>query len=235
MQEMQESWVNPWSRKISWRRRWQSTPVFLPGKSHRQRSLAGYSPWGHKDTTMQLSTHSIERLKCNTESLLSEDIIKHQKVNQKAGLGREEKKKKPRRNNRINIIADWLGLSQAIGMLLHFPSPGFPKSNIRVITFSENWPDLNKICTTKVLDTCILYSGWYISKYWFPSPYTPSYGCLPLRELNNSAPWISCYLLSPMNWKQKQCILWTQALRVFSLSPHALISLRLEISSDRLA
>ena len=35
--------------------RWQPTPVFLPQKSHGQRSLAGYSPWGHKlDTTDQL-------------------------------------------------------------------------------------------------------------------------------------------------------------------------------------
>ena len=83
--------------KISWRRRWQSTPVFLPGKFHGQRSLAGYSPWDHKDTTTQLSTHSIERPECNAESLLSEDIIKHQKVNQKAGLGREEKKKQPKK------------------------------------------------------------------------------------------------------------------------------------------
>ena len=32
---------------MHWRRRWQPTPVFLPGKSHGQR-LAGYSPWGHK-------------------------------------------------------------------------------------------------------------------------------------------------------------------------------------------
>ena len=31
-----------------WRRKWQLTPVFLPGKSHGQRSLAGYSPWGRK-------------------------------------------------------------------------------------------------------------------------------------------------------------------------------------------
>ena len=45
--------LDPWSRKIFWRRKWQSTPVFLPGKSNGQRSLAGYSPWGHKelDTT----------------------------------------------------------------------------------------------------------------------------------------------------------------------------------------
>ena len=34
-----------------WRRKWQPTPVFLPGESHGQRSLAGYSPWGHKRRT----------------------------------------------------------------------------------------------------------------------------------------------------------------------------------------
>ena len=34
--------------KILWRRKWQPIPVFLPGKSHGQRSLAGYSPWGLK-------------------------------------------------------------------------------------------------------------------------------------------------------------------------------------------
>ena len=41
---------------ILWRRKWQSTPVLLPGKSHGQRSLVGYSPWGHKesDTTERL-------------------------------------------------------------------------------------------------------------------------------------------------------------------------------------
>ena len=39
---------NPRVGKIPWIRKWQPTPVFLPGKSHGQRSLAGYSPWGHK-------------------------------------------------------------------------------------------------------------------------------------------------------------------------------------------
>ena len=45
-----------WVRKSPWRRKWQPTPVPLPGKSHRQRSLVGYSLWGHKesDTTEQL-------------------------------------------------------------------------------------------------------------------------------------------------------------------------------------
>ena len=49
---------NPWVGKILWRREWQPTPVFLPGEFHRQRSLAGYSPWGHKesDTTEWLTT-----------------------------------------------------------------------------------------------------------------------------------------------------------------------------------
>ena len=51
---------NPWARKILWRRKWQPTPVFLPGKSHGQRRLAGYSPGGHKESnvTKQL-THSL--------------------------------------------------------------------------------------------------------------------------------------------------------------------------------
>ena len=47
---------SPWVRKISWRRKWQPTPVFLPGKSPGQRSLVGYGQWGHieSDTTEQL-------------------------------------------------------------------------------------------------------------------------------------------------------------------------------------
>ena len=50
----------PGSEKIPWRRKWQPTPVFLPGKSHGQRSLAGYSPWGRKETgmTKQLSMYT---------------------------------------------------------------------------------------------------------------------------------------------------------------------------------
>ena len=43
-------WFNPWVGKIPWRRKWQSTPVPVPGKSHGPRSLVGYSPWHHKDS-----------------------------------------------------------------------------------------------------------------------------------------------------------------------------------------
>ena len=39
---------DPWVRKISWRRKWQPTPVFLSRKSHEQRSLAVCSPWGRR-------------------------------------------------------------------------------------------------------------------------------------------------------------------------------------------
>ena len=48
--------LRPWVRKIHWGRDWQPTPVFLPGESHGQRSLVGYTPWGRKesDTTEQL-------------------------------------------------------------------------------------------------------------------------------------------------------------------------------------
>ena len=50
---------DPWVGKIPWRRKWQSTPVFLPEKSHGWRSLVGYSPCGCKesDTTERLHFH----------------------------------------------------------------------------------------------------------------------------------------------------------------------------------
>ena len=50
---------DPWARKILWRKAWQPTPIFLPGESHGQRSLAGYSPWGCKesDITEAFRTH----------------------------------------------------------------------------------------------------------------------------------------------------------------------------------
>ena len=48
---------NPWVRKIPWRRKWQPTPIFLPGESHGQRSLVGYSPWGCKESDRNKYTH----------------------------------------------------------------------------------------------------------------------------------------------------------------------------------
>ena len=40
-----------------WRRKWQPTPVLLPGKSHGRRAIVGYSPWGHKESDMTERLH----------------------------------------------------------------------------------------------------------------------------------------------------------------------------------
>ena len=50
----------PRVRKIPWRRKWQPAPLFLPGESHGQWSLVGYSPWGRKESNMteQPITHT---------------------------------------------------------------------------------------------------------------------------------------------------------------------------------
>ena len=48
---VQDTWVRSLGN-ISWRRKWQPTPVSLPGKSHGQRGPVGYSPWGRKESDM---------------------------------------------------------------------------------------------------------------------------------------------------------------------------------------
>ena len=54
----------PGSGRSPERRIWQPTPIFLPGKFHGQRSLAGYSPWGHKelDMTEQLTFNPVHNI-----------------------------------------------------------------------------------------------------------------------------------------------------------------------------
>ena len=54
---------------MHWRRKWQPIPVFLPGESHRQRSLEGYSTWGCKESDMTEATehtHISKFYKCNS-------------------------------------------------------------------------------------------------------------------------------------------------------------------------
>ena len=51
-------------RKIPWRRKWKPTPIFLPGKSHRQKILVGYSPWGcKKPDTIEWLNNNIHNLR----------------------------------------------------------------------------------------------------------------------------------------------------------------------------
>ena len=47
----------PWVGNILWRKKWQPTPVLLPGKSHGRRSLEGYSPWGCRESEMTERLH----------------------------------------------------------------------------------------------------------------------------------------------------------------------------------
>ena len=69
-------------RKIPWRRKWQPTLVFLPKKSHGQRGLAGYSPWGHKESDMGLSDSTTNNNFTDTEtpcrwekSMINDDML----------------------------------------------------------------------------------------------------------------------------------------------------------------
>ena len=65
----------PGSGRSPWRREWLPTPVFLPEESHAQRSLVGYSPWGHKelDVTERLNHHHHTR-QVATDLLLLEEL-----------------------------------------------------------------------------------------------------------------------------------------------------------------
>ena len=62
-------WFDPWARKIPWSRKWQPTPLFLPGKCHGQRIWASYSRRGHQEsdttecTQIHTHTHSNSRLR----------------------------------------------------------------------------------------------------------------------------------------------------------------------------
>ena len=56
----QKTGFDPWVEKIPWRRKWQPTPVFMPGKTHGQRNLVGYSPWGRKESDTTEQIHSLK-------------------------------------------------------------------------------------------------------------------------------------------------------------------------------
>ena len=77
--------LDPWVRKIPWRREWQLTPVSLSGESHGQRSLVGYSPGGSKesDMTERLSIHTHrftgkenQELKFDFSNLIKDRVVK---------------------------------------------------------------------------------------------------------------------------------------------------------------
>ena len=64
---MQETQVQSLDREDPLGRKWQPTPVFLPGKSHGERNLVGYSPWGRKRVGHNLATNQQDQRKCYPE------------------------------------------------------------------------------------------------------------------------------------------------------------------------
>ena len=81
----------PWVKKVSWRRKWWPPPVFLPGKSHGQKSLACYSPWGSKRVRHNLVTKQQQNnrtiLRGNKLCLLIKGESAHKKSNRRQKRG----------------------------------------------------------------------------------------------------------------------------------------------------
>ena len=76
MQETQEMWVQTQGQEDPWKRKWQHTPVLLPGESQGQRILVGCSPWGHKESLNKTATEAVSLVsgnltKCNSFSRLT--------------------------------------------------------------------------------------------------------------------------------------------------------------------
>ena len=80
---------DPCVRKLSWRSTGQPTPVFLPGESHGQRSLVGYSPWGRKD----LDTTEVTQHAC-MQAFKNKRLELHFGTSLKKKKGQQKKKKK---------------------------------------------------------------------------------------------------------------------------------------------
>ena len=118
-------------RKIPWRRKWQSTPVFLPGKSHGQWNLVGYSPWGHKESNMTEQLCIIMALPFSFHNILLWKVSNRQKSWKNVTMG---KKKQHTHTQIIYLPWDSPGKSTGVGchFLLHgiFPTqrlnPGLP-------------------------------------------------------------------------------------------------------------
>ena len=72
---MRETRFDPWIGKIPWRRKWQPTPVLLPGKSHEWRSVVGYSPWNHKEPDMTERLYFLRTKNCNQLSRISYSLL----------------------------------------------------------------------------------------------------------------------------------------------------------------
>ena len=72
---MREIWVLSLGWEDPLEKEWQSTPVLLPGKSHGQKSLVGYSPWGRKESDMTERLHSLTHTQIPSFSRIKDHLI----------------------------------------------------------------------------------------------------------------------------------------------------------------
>ena len=94
---------NPWIEKISWRMLLLLTPVFLPGEFHGQRILAGYSPWGHKESAWLSDLHT------HTQNELRNDLGSRRAVRvYTQNWGRVRDGRYRRKNNWWNNVANFM-------------------------------------------------------------------------------------------------------------------------------
>ena len=132
---------NPWVGKIPWRRAWQPTPVFMPGESHGQRSLVGYTPWGYKEsdkTEWPGTPHSPTRIGMESVSESRKCYGKRQCLNWvlqfKSKLGGQERETS---NTRLALEMTWLNAKnrnskKPVQIMLLFFSPGHAACGILV-------------------------------------------------------------------------------------------------------
>ena len=70
--DLQKHRSNPWVRKDPWRKKWQPIPLFLPGKSHGQWSLVGYSPWLPKESDLTEPCHACGEIRSHCHGTTTE-------------------------------------------------------------------------------------------------------------------------------------------------------------------
>jgi len=126
---------NPGVRKIPWRRKWQPTPVFLPGKSHEQRRWAGYSLWSHKRVGHNWATkHIIEKKK--NQYLPSRSNVLLLFIFKTFTNNFQENKRIVKNNFIQNFHKEYKHIKQFL--LYIFPLSRYIKErNLNVATFSE--------------------------------------------------------------------------------------------------
>ena len=71
---------NPWVGKFPWRRAWQPTPVFLPGESCGQRSLAGYSPMSCRVRLTEMTEHLYSKKNCRRKFVFCLFVLRWEKL-----------------------------------------------------------------------------------------------------------------------------------------------------------